>query len=397
MSPAISERGKAFPPSPIRKLVPYADRARAAGKRVLHLNIGQPDIPTPPAFFDAIRRYEETVLAYGPSTGMKEYVLAVQEYYRQWGLEFEPQEIIPTFGGSEAIIMAMLIVAETGDEIIVPEPFYTNYRCFALMAGVQLVPVPTEVSQCCRLPSYEELRKFVTPRTRAIMINTPNNPTGRVLELDELEAVRRLALEHDLFVLSDEVYREFVFDGKRHRSPADFADLRSRVIMLDSISKVFSSCGARVGCIASKNAEVMNSALRLAQGRLCAPTLEQIAAAAAYRARREYLPPVVEEYRRRRDEVFAGLAEMREVTCPMPSGAFYAMLDLPVDDAEKFIVWMLTSFDVNGETVMLAPGDGFYATPGKGVHEARIAYVLEPPKLRRAMSILRQGLAAYPG
>jgi len=326
---------------------------------------------------------------------MSVFIDALQEYYAAWNLEFAPADLIATFGGSEALIMAMMIVGDPGDQIIIPEPFYTNYLCFARMAAVDVTPVVTDVRDGYRLPPYEELRKLVTPKTRAIIVNTPNNPTGHVVSREEMAAVAKLALEHDLFVISDEVYREFIFDGEQHVSPMDFPELRDRVILVDSISKVFSSCGARVGCIASKNKQVMNSALRIAQGRLCVPTLEQIAAAAAYRARTEYLPPVVKEYQVRRDIVWEGLQGISGVRCPRASGAFYSQTELPVDNAEKFIIWMLTSFDVDGVTVMLAPGDGFYATPGTGGREARIAYVLEGPKLRQAINILKNGLEVY--
>jgi aspartate aminotransferase len=396
MTLAISDRGRAFPPSPIRKLVPRADRAKAAGKRVYHLNIGQPDIPTPAAFFQAVRRFSDAVLAYGPSGGIRDFVEALREYYGSWGYDFGPEEVIPTFGGSEAIVMAMMLCAPAGAEILIPEPFYTNYRCFALMAGLQIRPIETDPARGYALPPLEVLRELVGPDTRAIMLNSPNNPTGHVLSEGELDAVAELALAHDLFILSDEVYREFVFDGGRHRSPMDRPELRDRVVIIDSISKVFSACGARVGCIASKNPEVMRGALHLAQGRLCAATLEQIGAAAAYRARQEYLAPLVEEYRRRREAVFEGLGAIPGVRGLKPSGAFYTLVELPVDDAERFVTWMLTDFEDEGETVMLAPGEGFYATPGKGRREVRIAFVLKEGRLRRAMEILARGLAAYP-
>ncbi len=400
MSVEISNRAKDAPASPIRKLVPYADKARKERNvRVFHLNIGQPDVPTPPSYYAAVNKFmqDEKVLAYSPSPGAPMLVEALQTYFADWNIRFEKRHIIPTFGASEAIVNAMMIIGMPGDEILIPEPFYANYRHFALMAGLKIVPIDTEVESEFKLPAKPEIEKLVTDKTKGILINTPNNPTGRVYSEEEIQTVRQIALERDLFIISDEVYREIIFDGKHHISPMQYEDLHDRTIIVDSISKIFSACGARIGCIASKNEDVMDVALRYAQGRLSAPTIDQFGAAAAYSDRKEYLEKIVDIYRERRDVVYEGLSNIRNTVCMKSPGAFYSLVKLPVDNAEKFIVWLLTDFQVDGETLMTAPGEGFYATPGKGINETRIAYVLEPDKLRRSLNILDAALKQYPG
>lgn len=395
--PVLSTRSQEIPASPIRRLVPYAMEAKSRGILVHHLNIGQPDIATPPEFFKAIRDFSDGVLAYSQSTGVLSYIEALIEYYRELNLDVSPAMILPTFGASEAIIFAMQIAGNHGQEILIPEPFYANYICFAIMAGLKIIPVPTTAEDDFHLPDEATLQQLVTENTCAILINTPNNPTGRVYDQSEITSIRNIALKNNLFLICDEVYREFLFDGRRHISLMNIPELEQHTILVDSISKVFSACGARVGCLMSRNREVTTAALKLSQGRLCVATLDQIGAAAAYRARKQYLPPVVKRYLGRRDTLFSELHGIPGIRCNKPGGAFYTLVELPVDDAETFIIWMLQEFEVDGETVMMAPGEGFYQTSGSGRRQVRIAYVLEEEKLVRATHILAAGLDAYPG
>ncbi len=395
--PAVSQRAREMPPSPIRKLVPHAEAARARGVRVYNLNIGQPDIESPREFLDAYRQHELKILPYGHSAGLWEYREELVKYYARHGVSVRSSEIVVTTGGSEAILFALGLVGDAGDEVIVPEPFYTNYNGFAVQAGIRLVPVTRRIEDGFALPPRSEFEKRIGPKTRAILVSNPCNPTGRVLSAGEMNLLRDLVVEHDLFLLADEVYREFVFDGAKAISSLCMPALSERAIMLDSISKRYSVCGARVGCIVTHNQQFLDAALRLGQARLCPPTMEQHAAARAIHAPPEYLAGVVEEYRRRRDAIFEEIPRIPGAFATPPAGAFYAMVRLPIADADDFCRWLLSDFSFEKETVMLAPGAGFYATAGLGRDEVRLAYVLNVEALRRAMVLLRRGLEAYPG
>jgi len=387
-----------MPASPIRRLAPLADEARRQGVQVFHLNIGQPDIETPPEMIEAVRDFAEPVLAYGPSAGLPETRAAMADYLTGLGTPVAPSEVLVTNGGSEAVLFAMLAVCDPGDEIVVFEPFYTNYAGFAAMAGIRLRPVRTRAEEGYHLPPGGEIEQAISPATRAILYCSPANPTGTVLRPDEVRLLVDLAVRHDLFVIADEVYREFVYDGAPHTGilqvAADAAAL-DRVILVDSISKRFSACGARVGFLVSQNREVVDICLRFGQARLCPPTLEQRAAAVGYRVLSRYVPPMIEEYRRRRDLVVAELSKIAGATSVRPEGAFYLMPRLPVEDANEFASFLLAEFRHDGRTVMVAPGDGFYATAGAGRNEVRIAYVLNERDLSIAMDLLRRGVEAY--
>ena len=395
--PQISSRAKTMPPSPIRKLVPFAEAAKKRGIKVYHLNIGQPDIPTPEVMMNAFRNHEIKVLEYGHSGGLWEYREGLVKYYRRHNIHVSKEEILVTTAGSEAIIFAMLATMDEGDEMIVPEPFYTNYNGFAVEAGVKVVPVTCRAEDGFALPPDAEIRAKITPRTRAIMICNPNNPTGYVYRLEEMNRLRALVLEHDLFFFSDEVYREFVYDGKKHHSVLHLEGLDDRAVLLDSISKRYSACGARVGCLVTHNKDILESALRFGQARLCPPTMEQLAALAAVDTPQSYMDAVFNDYNRRRDTVFNALGKIPGVVGQKPSGAFYTVVKLPVDNADRFCRWLLEEFDDKGETVMLAPANGFYATPGLGEDEVRIAFVLNSAAMERSMEILKKALQAYPG
>ncbi len=395
--PAIAQRAKAMPPSPIRKLAPVAEEARRRGVRVYQLNIGQPDVPTPPALLDAYRHHQIEVLAYGHSGGLWDYRESLARYYRRHGIDVEKEQVLVTTGGSEAILFALLATCDPGDDVLIPEPFYTNYNGFAVQAGVGVVPVPCDAEHGYTLPLAAEIRARLTPRTRAILICNPSNPTGYVYSWAELSTLKEIAIERDLFLITDEVYREFVFDGAEHHSVLHLSGVAERAILVDSISKRFSACGARIGCLVTKNQEVLDSVLRFGMARLCPPTLEQMAAMAALSLGEDYFGALRDEYRRRRDVAFEALERMPGVVAHRPRGAFYAMVRLPVDDADRFCSWLLSDFSDQGETVMLAPGNGFYATPGLGGAEVRLAFVLNVDATRRAMEILGRGLEAYPG
>jgi aspartate aminotransferase len=392
--PEISQRAEDMPPSPIRKLVPLADAARKRGMKIYHLNIGQPDIPTPPEFMNAIRNYDRKVLEYGNSKGDYNYIEGLVGYYRKRGIEVQEKEIQITTGGSEAIIFAMICVASVGDEIIVFEPFYTNYNGFAMMADVKLVPVTLQAENGFHLPPGEKIEEKISSRTRAVLICSPNNPTGTVYTRQEMETVAEICKRHNLFVLSDEVYREFIYEGK-HTSILNIEGISDRAILLDSVSKRYSACGARIGCLISKNEKVTDAALRLGQARLCSPSIEQFGATAALKIKDDYFDRMAAEYKRRRDTVYDELMKIPGTVCLKPSGAFYIMVKLPIKDIEDFARWMLTDFSLDKETTMIAPGPGFYATPGKGQDEARIAYVLNVDDLKKAMRILAKGIEAY--
>jgi aspartate aminotransferase len=391
---SISRRGQAVPPSPIRKLIPLADQAKKRGIKIYHLNIGQPDIETPPVFWQAVKNYANKVLAYGNSQGMAEYLEKLSKYYQRRGLDIKPEEIIVTTGGSEAIIFAMTIVCEPGDEIIVFEPFYTNYNGFAVQAGIKLVPITTHAEDGFHIPPDATIQTAMTLRTRGILYCNPNNPTGTVYTAAELERLRNLAIKHNLFLMADEVYREFIYEGN-HISIMSLKGIDDRAIMLDSISKRFSACGARVGNLVTRNREIYKAGLHLGQARLCSPTLEQVGATAAYDLGDDYFKQVTDEYRLRRDTVYEGLMKIPGTVCLNPGGAFYIMAKLPIDDAEKFASFLLTDFSYEGKTVMVAPGPGFYASPGRGQNECRIAYVLKAEDLKDAMNLLRRGVEAY--
>lgn len=395
-SPALAARAAAIPPSPIRKLVDLATAARQRGTRVYHLNIGQPDVPTPPAFFEALRGFSEKVLAYGHSKGHPDLITAWSGYYARIGLDIPPELIQITTGGSEALLFALILVCDPGDNVIVSEPFYTNYYSLAKAVGVDIRPATADPQLGYRLPAPRDIEETIDSQTRAIIICSPNNPTGTVLTRDEIATVVQIAEKHGLFILSDEVYREFCY-GETHTSIWQFPQVGDRVILLDSISKRFSACGARIGALISRNRDIMDGALRLGQARLCTATVEQVAASHLMHLGADYYQRLREEYRSRRDIMLSRLETMPGVSCMKPSGAFYLMATLPVDDADLFCRWLLTDFAHDGQTVMLAPGNGFYATPGKGRREVRIAYVLEKPELDKAMSALAAGLEAYPG
>lgn len=390
----ISQRGKILPASPIRKLIPYADKAKKRGIHVYHLNIGQPDIETPAEFWKAIKNHSDKVLAYGNSQGMANYLDILSAYYKRCGLNINPDEIIVTTGGSEAIIFAMTIICNPGDEIIVFEPFYTNYNGFAIQAGIKLVPITTVAENGFHLPPTDVIEKHITDKTRGIMYCNPNNPTGTLYNAEEINGLKNLVIKRNLFLLADEVYREYIYEGE-HLSVMSLEGIDDRAIMLDSISKRYSACGARIGNLTTKNRDVYKAALHLGQARLCAPTLEQVGAAAAYELGDEYFNKMMGEYCRRRDMVYDGLMKIEGTVCLKPSGAFYIMAKLPIDSAEKFSVFMLDEFDYNGKTVMVAPGPGFYASAGKGESECRIAYVLNTDDLKDAMVVLKQGVEAY--
>lgn len=393
----LSNRGNQMPSSPIRRLVPFADQAVEKGKHVYYLNIGQPDIKTPDSFMNPIKNLDMPVLAYGPSAGLTSLRKKLVGYYKRFDIDVEYEDILITTGGSEAIIFTLMAVCDPGDEVIIPEPFYTNYNGFAVEAGVNVVPITSRIEDDFQLPAIESIAEKITPRTRAIMICNPNNPTGYVYSAEELEALRQLALKHDLFILSDEVYREFLYDGKTHVSVMHLGGIEDRAIMLDSVSKRYSACGARIGMIVTKNRKVINTALKFGMARLCPPTIEQIGTEAGIDTPQDYFDEVIEEYKERRDVMVSALQAMPGVVAPNPTGAFYLVAKLPVDNADKFAQWLLTDFAIENETVMVAPADGFYSTSGLGRNEVRIAYVLNVEDIKKAMHILSEALKVYPG
>jgi aspartate aminotransferase len=391
----ISLRAKETQESPIRKLAGVAAEVKKRGTKVYHLNIGQPDIPTPEIYYRQITDYTEKVLSYGPSDGLPELKDAMIGYFAHYGIGLEKDDIIITCGGSEAISFAFCVIADPGDEVIVPEPFYTNYNGYASISNVRLVAVETKAETGFHLPAIADIETKIGKRTRAILINSPNNPTGTVFTREEIGQLGELAKKHDLFLLADEVYKEFTYDGEKHFSVLDLKGMEDRVIVMDSISKRYSACGARIGAVISRNRQLMAAVLKFAQARLCPPTLEQIGAIGAYKLPLDFFQPVLAEYQKRRDILFEILTSNRDIVLQKPKGAFYIMAKLPVDDSDEFARWLLQDFSVNGETVMVAPGAGFYSTPGKGKQEARIAYVLECARLEKAGHILLQALTAY--
>lgn len=391
----LSQRANDVQASPIRKLMPYANAAKRKGIKVYHLNIGQPDIETPSIMMDAYHQFSEKVLGYGPSQGLDEYRQGLATYYQKRGLTVEADDVIVTVAGSEAIVFAFYVTCNVGDEIIVPEPLYTNYNGFATMAGIKIVPLTTYAENGFALPAKEEFARLITPRTKAIMLCNPGNPTGTVYTREELQGIVALAKEHNLFIISDEVYREFIYDGLHHTSIMEFPEITDRAIIVDSVSKRYSACGARIGCIVSRNKELMAAVLKFAQARLCPPTIDQYASNACLQLGDDYFTGIINEYAKRRDLVYEELQKNPDIICTKPGGAFYILPKLPVKDAEKFIIWLLNDYEIDGETIMAAPAEGFYATPGMGKNELRIAYVLNTDALRKAMNIFMTGLEKY--
>ena len=381
--------------SPMRKFHPYAVAAEAKGRKIYHLNIGQPDVETPPQFFEAVRNFSQSVLEYAPSPGVPELIDAVQKYYDNLNMHFEKDEILITTGGSEALSIVFQCILDDGDEVLIPEPFYPNYATMVNTTGASIHPIPTSPEEGYRYADRAKIEAQINEHTRAIVCTNPGTPTGDVLPPEEQRLMSDIAKEHNLFIIGDEAYREFVYAGEPLQSFGEYADAAENVIVIDTVSKRFSACGARVGAILSRNHELLSEAMKYCQARLSVATLDQIASAALYNVGPEYFAAVREEYKRRRDTVVAKLAEIPGVVCECPKGAFYLMAALPVDDADKFQQWLLEEFEDNGDTVMFAPGEPFYGTPGKGKNEIRIAYVLKQADLERAMDLLALGIKAY--
>ena len=386
-----------MPASPIRKLTPYADQAKADGKHVYHLNIGQPDIETPQGMLDAVRRIDFKVWAYTPSEGTPSYRQKLSSYYNNLGYRITPNDILVTNGGSEAITIAMQACVNPGEEIIIPEPFYANYNGFAHSAGIVVKPILAYIDNGFALPPISAFEEAITDKTRAIAICSPNNPTGYLYSRKELEALRDICLKHDLFLLADEAYREFCYDGREFLSPMHLEGLEQHAVVLDTVSKRYSACGARLGCMITKNNELWQTALKFAQARLSPPAVAQIAAEAAVDTPQSYFDAVKQEYEARRDALVSGLNSIEGVHCPNPGGAFYVVARLPIDDADQFCQWMLEHFTYENQTVMMAPASGFYSTPHAGKDEVRLAYVLNIDELKKSLVCLEKGLAAYPG
>lgn len=391
----ISNRIQAMQESPVRKLVPIATRVKKEGKKVYHLNIGQPDIETPEVFMEAIKNYDSKVIKYSFSQGEPVLINAIQKYFERSNVFFDQEDILITNGGSEAITFAAIATCDPGDEILVPEPFYTNYNGFTGEINVNIKPITTEAENGFHLPSREDIVKLITPKTKAILFSNPGNPTGVILTKEEMEMIASIAIEHDLYIISDEVYRSMAFDGIEGLTMGSIKGIDDRLMIVESVSKRYSACGARIGAICSKNKTLIKNITKLCQARLCVATLEQVGAAALYSLPDSYANTVRDEYEKRRDIVYSTLSNIPGVVCKKPTGAFYVVVKLPVDDAEKFIIWMLEEFDYNGETIMLAPAEGFYATKGLGKDEARIAYVLNTEDMKKAMFILEKGLESY--
>eukprot|EP01037_Dinobryon_pediforme_P007468 gene7468-7532_t len=395
--PKISHKGLEMPASPIRKLTPYADKAKLEGKKVYHLNIGQPDIETPEGMLDAVKNIDFKVWAYTPSEGTLAYRKKLVEYYNKIGYNISAENIIVTTGGSEAITISMMACLDPGDEVIIPEPFYANYNGFACQSDIVVKPILSYIENGFALPPIAEFEKVITPKTKAIIICNPNNPTGYLYSKEELEALKVLALKYDLYLFSDEAYREFCYDGQTFISPMHLDGLDENVIVMDTVSKRYSACGARLGCMITKNKAVIGAALKFAQARLSAGMIEQIAGAAAVDTPDSYFDGVNKEYTNRRNTTVNALNKMDGVYCPNPGGAFYVVARLPIDNADKFCQWMLESFSLHNQTVMMAPATGFYSTPGAGLNEVRMAYVLNNDDIQNAMLCLEEALKVYPG
>ncbi len=395
--PVISQKGASMPESPIRKLVPFAENAVKNGKKVYYLNIGQPDIKTPQVALDAIKNNDLSVLEYSHSAGFQSLRDGMANYYNNLSLNVNTDNIIVTTGGSEALLFAFGSMMDIGDEIIIPEPFYANYNGFAVSSGVKVIPVVASIQNGFALPPIEEFEKLITPKTKAILICNPGNPTGYMYSQEELMKLRDVVLKHDLFLIADEVYREFSYDGAKHFSVLELDGLENNAVVIDSVSKRYSMCGARIGAIVSKNAEIMATAMKFAQARLSPPTYAQIASEAALQTPQSYFEDVNNAYIQRRNAMVDGLNSIPGVFCPKPKGAFYAMAELPVEDADKFAQWLLEDFQFNGETIMVAPASGFYAEPSLGKKQVRLAYVLNIEAIKTSVEIMRNALLSYPG
>ncbi|WP_114937589.1 pyridoxal phosphate-dependent aminotransferase [Mucilaginibacter endophyticus] len=395
--PKISEKGQRMPASPIRKLTPYADKAKQDGKKVYHLNIGQPDIATPDGMLNAIKNIDFKVWAYTPSEGTLSYRKKLTEYYNKLNYNITPEDIIVTTGGSEAISIALMACLDPGDEVIIPEPFYANYNGFTSQSDIVVKPILSFIDNGFALPPISEFEKLITDKTKAIIICNPNNPTGYLYSKEEMEALKQLVLKYDLYLFSDEAYREFCYDGRTFISPMHLDGLEENVVVMDTVSKRYSACGARLGCMITKNKELRTTALKFAQARLSAGMVEQIAGEAAVDTPDSYFEAVNKEYTSRRDTLVNALNKMDGVYCPNPGGAFYVVAKLPIDNADKFCQWMLEAFSLNNETVMMAPATGFYSTPDAGSNEVRMAYVLNNDDLKKAMICLDEALKVYPG
>ncbi|MCK9270800.1 MAG: pyridoxal phosphate-dependent aminotransferase [Bacteroidales bacterium] len=395
--PKLSQKGKMMPASPIRKLVPFAEEAKKRGVKVFHLNIGQPDIKTPEIALEAVRNYSEPLVAYSHSAGNASYRQKLADYYRKYNIHIAPDEIIVGAGASEALLFTMQSIMDPGEEIIIPEPFYANYNGFATNSGINVVPINSTIETGFGLPPIAEFEKVITPRTKAILVCNPNNPTGYLYNQEELKTLGELALKHDLFLIADEVYREFCYDGREHHSVMNLPGLDQHTVLIDSVSKRYSMCGVRVGMMISKNKELMATAMKFAQARLSPPSLGQVAAEAAIATSDEYFEEVLAEYHKRRNTVYEAINNIPGALCPNPSGAFYVVARLPIDNSDKFCQWLLDSFHYENKTVMLAPATGFYSTPGRGLDEVRISYVLKVEDLKESMKVLGEALKVYPG
>jgi aspartate aminotransferase len=395
--PSISEKGRAMPPSPIRKLVPYAEEAKRRGRKVYHLNIGQPDIPTPDVALNAIRNINIKVIEYSHSAGNESYRRKLADFYRKIDIDVEYTDLLITTGGSEAVLFSLMTCVNPGEEVIIPEPFYANYNGFAVTAGVRIVPVTANINDDFALPPIKEIEKRITSKTKGIIICNPNNPTGYLYSKEELFHLRDIVKKHDLFLFSDEAYREFCYDGAEHLSAMNLGGIEQNVIMVDSVSKRYSECGVRIGALVTKNKEVISTALKFGQARLSPPGLGQIAGEASIDTPPEYFREVNKEYTARRNFMVDALNKIPGVYCPKPKGAFYTVARLPIDDADKFAQWLLEEFEYRNQTVMVAPASGFYSTSGLGKNEVRIAYVLKTEDLKNAMETLAEALKVYPG
>lgn len=394
---SISKKGQMMPPSPIRKLVPYADAAKKRGIKVYHLNIGQPDIETPKIALDALKNINLKVIEYSHSAGILSFREKLCKYYEENNIHVTPDEIIVTTGGSEAILFTFGSIMDNDDEVIIPEPYYANYNGFAINAGVKVVPVMSHIEENYALPPIEEFEKYITPKTKAILICNPNNPTGYLYSREEIEKLGELVKKHNLFLIADEVYREFVYDGTEHFSVMHLKGIEQNTILVDSVSKRYSACGFRIGMLVSKNKDVMTTAMKFAQARLSPPTFGQIAAEAAIDVDKSYFEAIKKEYVARRNVVIEGIKSIPGAYCPTPKGAFYVMAKLPIDDSDKFCQWLLEKFNENNETVMLAPATGFYSVPERGLQEVRISYVLNVDDMKRSMELLKKAIEVYPG
>ncbi|WP_291149352.1 pyridoxal phosphate-dependent aminotransferase [Flavobacterium sp. UBA7680] len=394
--PTISSKGRNMPESPIRKLAPYADLAKQKGHKVYHLNIGQPDIKTPEVAIEAVKNIDLSIIEYSPSAGYESYRKKLAKFYQRQNVNVNSEDIIVTTGGSEALLFALATITDPGDEIIIPEPFYANYHAFASSTSATVVPLVSTIETAFALPSIEEVEKLITPKTKAILICNPGNPTGYLYSEAEIKQLAGLIKKYDLYLIADEVYREFLYDGDDvHYSVMNLEDVQQNVIMVDSVSKRYSMCGARIGCLITKNKEVLATVMKFAQARLSPPTIEQIACEAAIDTPQSYFDEVIGEYKERRDTLISELNKIEGVIVTKPKGAFYCIAELPISDSDDFAQWLLESYDLNGETVMIAPAKGFYSTPGMGLNQVRIAYVLNKKDLVIAVNILKEALLVY--